>query len=514
MRAFAWFYGPALTLLIVTSAVYGQSRTASRNGPSVATATPLIKVTTKNPREINLGKPATFVISVSNTGKTAATGVVVSTTIPDHVELAGHEPKPIDIEGRVYRFRVGDLEPGRTTEVTLVAIPRQLQPVKLDTTVIFGTSTHASLVVRRPALSVVAKVAPQAVVGQKVDWVVRVTNTGDGPADRVVLTPAITKGEILGNSIRTPVQVGMLKPGESKEYKFTVIGSVRGQVTASFKSTNPDDLIAETESTLRVLQAQLAVKTIGPKMQPMGREGEYEIVVTNPGDAAAPTTLVTVKVPAGLEITSAAQHAYNEEQRTLRWRITTVRPTDNVRLKFRAETIADGDQTISIVAACEKIANATAEHTTSVLSRPNLIVTVVNGQEIAAVGEQAKFEVRIVNAGSRTADELQVRVAIPDGLEVVDSRDYVVTGGHIEFPAQSLASGEKTAVRFMTIGKTTGDHRIRILIDSMTLASELAFEASAFCFAENGDEPSERTAERPTYRRSGASYPIRRPARP
>lgn len=514
MRASAWFYGPALILLLVASAATAQSRNDTRNGPIVATATPLVQVTTKNPREINLGKPATFVISVTNAGKITASGVIVAATIPDHVELTQHKPNPLNIEGNVYRFRIGDLEPGRTREVTLVAVPNELAPVKVDAMVTFATSTRASLMVRRPALSVAAKAPPEAIVGQKFDWAVRVTNIGDGTAERITLTPKVIDGDVLGNSIRQPVQIGTLKAGETKEFKFTVIGTVRGKVSAKFEATNPDDLSAITESTLRVLQAELAVKASGPKRLPVGREGDYEVVVTNPGDAPASKTLVTVKIPAGLEITSAADRAYNRESRTLRWQITTVRPTDRVRLRFRAETIADGDQTLFASADCAAIPSAAAQHTTSVLSRPNLIVTVVNGQELAAVGEPNNFEVRIVNAGSRAADDLTIRVAVPEGLKITESRDYVVNGRNIEFAPSTLASGEKTAFRFQTVGETAGDHRLKIQINSVTFTSELAYETSAFCYTETDDAPSERTAERNNYRRTRSPYSPRRLSQP
>jgi len=458
-----------------------------------------VRVTTTNPPEINLGKPATFVIRVENDSQIPATGVVVATSIPGHVELTKSEPKPISVEGTVHTFRIGNLGPGQARTVTLVAVPRAIDPVRLDTTVIFATSTRASLLVRRPQLNLTARAPARVVIGEQVEWSVRVANTGDGPADNVVVTPNVVSGQIQGDSLQRPVRVGTLKPGETKELKFSVIPSQKGQVSARFVASNPDGLDSAADASFQVLRAELAVRTDGPRVQPLGRDGAYEIHVTNPGDATTASTLVTAKVPAGLEITSAAQNAYDEETRTLRWRITAVRPSDDVALRFRAETIDAGNQTLTVTARSERIPDATATHTTTVISRPNLIVTVINGQELSEVGEAIRFKVTVVNAGSMLAEDLRVRVAVPDEMEAVATSDYQVGEGQIEFPGQKLASGEKVTLTFSAIGRTVGDHRVRVLVNSPALSSELAFEGSAFCYSDT-EAPASRTAQ-------GNSYP-------
>ena len=495
MRTSAGFYGLSLLLLLLllVSSTQAQSRNGNRVASSPADEVRCVRVTTTNPPEINLGKPATFVIRVKNDSRIPATGVVVSTKIPDHVELTKTDPKPILVEDSIHTFKIGDLGPGQACDVMLTVVPRSIDPVRLNSTVIFATSTRSLLLVRRPQLDLVAQAPAKVLIGERIEWSVRVVNSGDGPADDIVVTPNVVSGQLQGNSLVRPVRVGTLKAGESKEIKFTAIPSQRGQVSASFVASNPDGLDASGNASLQVLQAQLAVRTVGPRVQPLGRDGAYEIRVTNPGDAPTETTLVTAKVPAGLEITSAAENAYDEESRTLRWRITKVRPNDDVPLRFRAETIDAGNQTLSIVARSERIPEAVATHTTTVISRPNLIVTVVNDQELSAVGEKIGFRVTVVNAGSLLADNVRIRVAIPDEMEAVAASDYEVSGGQIEFAGQKLASGEKTTLTFSAIGRSDGQHRVRVIVGSPALPQELAFEGSAFCCSDK-EAPAGRTA--------------------
>ncbi len=483
MRTTAWLLGLSLLVSLFTPAAQAQTRRVTDASPPAVAAFPIVRVTVENPREINIGKPASFTVSVSNAGKAMAHDVVVDTNVPTHAELSGTTPKPSEIQGSTVRFRIGDLAPGATRKLTLVAIPRTIAPIKLGATTTFSSATQSTLIVRQPMLKLLAQVAPRVEIGTEVDMVLRVVNTGDGRADDVVVTPQLVEGEVQGTPLRQPVKIGSLKPGESKEVQFSVIPTRRGKLATSFKGTNADGLEASAESTIQVLQAGLAVSAVGPVVQPIAREGNYEIQVTNPGDASTGSTLVVVKIPAGMEVTAAAEHSYDKSTRSLRWRITKLRPSDVVKLPFKAETTVAGDQTLKVVAQCERIDDATATHTTSVISRSNLIVTVVNDQELAAIEDQVSFKVSVVNAGSKPVDDLRVNVAMPSGLLAVPSADYQVEEGRISFPVHKLASGEKVTLGFRAVGKRVGEHFVQVQVGGGALSRQLTFDSSTYCYS-------------------------------
>lgn len=494
MRTYAWTYSIALLFLVFATSAEAQR--TSRDGASRSNqpAIPVVRITVENPPEINLGKAASFTIVVTNQGNSAANGVVVATSIPKHAELTSTNPAPTEVEGSIAKFLVGDLPPGATRRLTLVTIPRTKQPIRLSATTTFNTLTQSTLIVRQPALKLSAQVSPQAEIGTEVDWVVRVTNTGDGPADNVIVTPSLVEGKVQGTPLKQAIKIGGLKPGETKEVQFTVVPTVRGKVAAKFVGSNVDGLEASEESVFKALQAHLAVVAMGPTVQPLAREGNYEVRVTNPGDATAGSTMVVVKIPAGLEVTATTEKAYDHETRTLRWRITKVRPSDVVRLPFRAETIADGDQTLEVVATCERIEDATAKLTTKVISRPNFVVTVLNDQELAAISDPIGFRITVINAGSKTAEDLSVRVAIPEGMQPVASGDYQVAGSEIKFPIQKLASGEKVTLAFRAKASRVGEHRVQVLVNGGGLSSELSFEGTTFCY-KNDEVPVSRSTQ-------------------
>ena len=80
------FCAAALLLALLASTAHAQRNAGNL---AVGKTNPILTVTTQNPKEINIGKPATFMFAVKNEGKTAAMGVLIETSIPEHAEVTG-----------------------------------------------------------------------------------------------------------------------------------------------------------------------------------------------------------------------------------------------------------------------------------------------------------------------------------------------------------------------------------------------------------------------------------------
>jgi hypothetical protein len=156
-----------------------------------------------------------------------------------------------------------------------------------------------------------------------------------------------------------------------------------------------------------------------------------------------------------------------------------------------------------VAARAKRVPDTTASVLTLVISRPNLIATVLNDAELAAVGESMNFQLVVVNAGSKAANDVTIRVAVPAALEATRMPGYQVQGTEILFPAQQIAAGEKIKLSFRAIGKTVGDHRVRVSVDSQILGSEIAVEGIAFCYSEADPAAAARTARTPAMPRPG-----------
>lgn len=490
--------GVPLLLLFLLSPSHGQDPRPSM-ASRLGTSTPTLQVETENPPAVDLGKPATFTIRVKNTGTIPATGIIIATKIPTHVDLDESKPKATSVDDRVYHFLIGDLQPGQTQLVSLVLRPRSTAPIQLDTTTIFAASTRSSAVVQRPLLQISPR-APQVVeVGETVNVVLCVSNIGDGAITDVVLVPGLTKGQVEGSGFSKSVQVGTIPAGESREVRVSGTAVARGMLLGKYDASNPDGVTATALSQTQVVQAELAISATGPRVRPLAREAVYQIRVTNPGDAVARSTEVVAALPAGLTVTQVEDGGKKDTQSgTVSWNLEGVSPGKDAILRFHAETSREGEQKLLVAARAKRVADVTASTSTLVISRPNLIATVLNDAELAAVGESMNFQLVVSNAGSKSADDVTIRVAIPSALDATRMPGYQVQGNEILFPAQRIASGEKIKLSFRAVGKSVGDHRVRVSVDSLILGSEIAVEGIAFCYSEADPTAAARTARTPS----------------
>ncbi|MEO8495299.1 MAG: hypothetical protein ABI614_09525, partial [Planctomycetota bacterium] len=302
MRSNVLCGGIPLLILFLVSPSQGQVSRESM-APRLGSSTPTLQVDTENPQAVNLGKPAIFTIRVKNTGTVPATGIVVATKIPVHVDLDDSKPKAASVDGRTHHFLIGDLQPGQTQLVSLVLRPRTTDPIQLDTTTIFAASTRSSAVVQRPLLEITPR-APEVVeVGESLTVVLCIANVGDGTISDVVLTPRLTTGKVEGTEFSKAVAVGTIPAGESRKVTVSATAVERGMLVGKYDASNPDGVTATAQSQTKVIQAELTVAATGPRVRPVAREAVYQIRVTNPGDAIARSTEVVASLPAGLTVT-------------------------------------------------------------------------------------------------------------------------------------------------------------------------------------------------------------------
>lgn len=495
-----------LFLLLPMSASQGQE-SPEPIAPRLGTSSPTLQVETENPPAVNLGKPATFTIRVKNTGSIPATGIVVATKVPDHVDLDESKPRAASVDGRTHHFLIGDLQPGQTQVVSLVLRPRSTAPIQLDTTTIFAASTRSSAIVQRPLLLIKPR-APEIVeVGDAVEVVLCVSNVGDGTIENVVVTPSLTKGAVEGAAFSKAVLVGTIPAGEQRFVRISGASVERGMLVGSYEASNPDGVKATALSQTQVVQAELTVSATGPRVRPLAREVVYQIRVTNPGDAVARSTEVVATLPAGLTVTKVEDGGRKDtESGTVSWNLKGLSPGKEAILRFYAETSGAGEQMVSVAAHAKRVPETNASHMTLVISRPNLIATVLNDAELAAVGEPMNFQLIVVNAGSKSADDLAIRVAVPDALEATPMSGYQIQGAEILFPPQSIGSGERIKLTFRAVGKSVGDHRVRASLDSLILGSEIAVEGIAYCYSDTDPAAAVHTARTTSSRR--ATVPV------
>ncbi len=468
-----------LALVIAMSGVgRGLALEPERN---VATAVPAISIQTSVLAEINVGTKTQVAIIVKNGGQSVAEGVSIHAKLPDSVSYQSAVPEPSMKSEHTVQFEIGDLEAGSERRIIIDLVPQRPGPVDLETKAYFAASTRSALQVRRPEV-VIDSHAPEAVVvGEEVEFRVVLENVGDGIARDVVLTPDFPTAA--DSESRPAPETTSLRGSETQEYRFTARATEGEWLVGQFVAVTADGRQVESESRVRILHPALHVKIEGPRGGFVKQEGEYEILVSNPGDTTIEQGAVTLLVPEGLRVTAISEEAHVEDNhRKLVWCLEPMEPGKSVSLMVKALATQVGAHRQTVVAEAAPRLVDQDEHLTLVFSRANVDVSVTNRTEANEVGAAERFTVHLKNRGSRAAEYVAVQVLLPDAMVPLESSDYAQDGQQISFPALQLKPGEERALSFQATGVSAGEFAVRARLESDSSRTPIVAETTVYFF--------------------------------
>jgi uncharacterized repeat protein (TIGR01451 family) len=450
---------------------------------NTTTAVPILSVETQSPAEINVGKTAQYAIDVKNHGEVTAENVQIYATLPERVKLIEADPQPtMEVDGEV-RFDVGNLGSKQGCLIKLKLVPREMGQVELAARASFSISASSAMQVRRPQLMLTCDGPDEANYGDTVTFNLVVTNVGDGVADDVVILPQMSTQSATETNSKQSLPIGWLRPGASRKIPYTASAVGPGKLEARFIATDASGSETTATAQIRVRRAMVEVAVRGPEVNFMGREDVYEVCVSNPGDAATKNVKVVASLPAALQLTVLGRPAkFDRRANTLTWFLERLSPGAVDTLAFKLKATEEGQHVQEVTASAEGGLYADDRLATQVIGRPHINVRVINRDGPLAVDTAAEFAVELKNVGTKTADNVRIKVITPDALEAVASDDYAAQSNELAFAPLSLAVGESKTLRFRTVGREAGDHMVRVVLESNSLSRPLAVEGSAFFY--------------------------------
>ena len=147
--------------------------------------------------------------------------------------------------------------------------------------------------------------------------VVRVSNTGNGDAENVVLkiNPGIERGQ----------SIGSLPVGASKVVELALTAEQAGvmpiRATVSAAGVEND----QQELEIQIRRPELAVTVDGPAKKFAGNPITYRIEIANTGDTAANDVVVSAVLPPGAKYKDGSDKLQSG-RRNLSWKIGSVAP--------------------------------------------------------------------------------------------------------------------------------------------------------------------------------------------
>ncbi len=467
---------------------------------------PSISVAASGPPTIVVGKPAEYVVTVVNNGTVLAEEITLDVGVPGWVEIANSQASDgtvridTDVQQRsIVKWQLRQLAPHNTERLMLALTPRESRAVALVVRwAIAPRDTTAQIQVQEPKLELTLTGPDDVLYGETKVYTITLSNPGTGDAENVVLNllPVTPNTESAGDR-----KIGTLKAGARQSIDVELTAHQAGRLTIRAAALADGGLRAEGSQEVLVRRANLQVAAIGPPMKYSGTTAAYKVRLSNTGDAPAHDVVVSAILPAGANyISSTDGGKLDARQGQVTWQVGALRngavrifdlncllssPGDN-RLDIRSEAAGDLSAARSVVTKVEALAD--------------LKLAVNDPPGAVPLGADSQYEVRIVNRGSKAAQDIHIVGFFGPGVEpiaVQGWRGEVSTGQITMEPIPRLNAGQEMVIRITARAQAPGTHRFRTELRCSDPETELSAEESTKYYGDPPGSPAQPVATLP-----------------
>jgi uncharacterized repeat protein (TIGR01451 family) len=457
-------------------------------GVLVSNRAPIIITDVEGPKQITVGREASYHVRLRNDGAMAADDFTATIRLPEGVEAVNSSAT----RGNVRQGQLGDskqagsiqwqiqrLEPQAAETLTLRLIPHESRPLELGVSWTHApVGTRTVVEVQEPKLKMQITGPDEVLYGKPQAYRLMLSNPGTGVAENVKVELA-PPGSKAGSA--TTHRVGDLPPGGTKNVEVELTAREAGKLNIKAVATAEGGLNVDATKDLFCRKPELEVDWRGPATQYAGTTATYYFRVRNPGTANADDVSVRVNMPEGAEFVSASDgQTFDGDRGEVQWRVGSLRPGDDCFMELKCLVRNPGENQLKVSAA-----TATGDLTDNKLATTNVVALADLKLDVSdppgpiPVGEDAVYEIHVVNRGNSAAQDVNVVALFSDGLEpeAVDGSQYTVSDGRVTFRSiDKIPAGQKVTLRIHTRAMKPGTHVFRAEVLCKDLEIKLAAE--------------------------------------
>lgn len=500
-----------------------ENRSASAAKPAVegspesnvlfARKSPILSIETIGPRRMVVGKEATFEVTIQNSGEVAADGITVLVGLPEWADVAGAQPSvgethPSQARGEPYQWTVGHIDAKARERLVLKIVSRQSKPFDLAVRWDYKpAASQATIEVQEPKLVMRLDGPREVFFGKREVYKLKLSNSGNGPAENVVLNLASMSS---GESQPVSHRIGTLNAGEERTIEIELTARQAGNLVIQVSAQGDSNARVDLTERVVVRRPSLKVNLEGPAVQYVGTQAAYKVRVFNPGDAPAKGVKVGVTLPTGVKFatgTEGAQVATTGNK--VQWNVDNLEAGGERVFTLRCALALSGASRLEVTTTADDDLTASSEATTRVEAMADLRLEVKDPEGPVPVGEDAVYELRIRNRGTKTAENVEVMAYFSSGIEPTSAEGYLhrISTGQVVFnPIASVAPGAEVTLRVKARADAVGNHIFRAEVHCKPLGTRLVREETTHFYQEaTGAPQTARTGE------PASKTPVREP---
>ncbi|KAA1258854.1 Large cysteine-rich periplasmic protein OmcB precursor [Rubripirellula obstinata] len=452
--------------------------------------TPSVVIQKRAPAEVQVGKPASFVIHVQNVGSAEALDVVVHDRIPAGMRLVDASPSPTQ-QGNQLLWQLGSLPAGDERTVTMQLVPEAEGELGSVARVTFEAAASVRTISTRPELKITQRAPAKVLIGQQLEIELEVSNPGTGEATSVSLQEDVPEGLEHPRGRQLDNLIGTLAPGESRLQVLRLRAVKPGMIANTIHLVSEDGLAAEHTIDVEVIAPQLAVELAGPSRRFLERQATYQLNIANTGTADATNVEISVALDRGFNFVSTDfEGQYDASRHAVFWSLDSLPAGDSGSVPLTLLPVQEGQRALTVDARADLNTIAKSEHTVQVEGFAELSFQILNPGGPIELGAQSDYEIMVQNSGSKTDNNVRLQIQLPAGLELVSAdgeggQANTDGRGVVIFPPRNqLSPGSEIKYRMRVRGVAPGTHLVKAVVVSDSATVPVTKEESTLVYAD------------------------------
>lgn len=441
------------------------------------------------PPEIQVGKPAKFIVQVQNVGRRPADEVVIHDELPHGTRLVSTSPRA-DVGGSELSWQLGTLSAGEQRAVEIQLMPTEEGEIGSVATVSFSTPASVKTHCTMPQLAIRMTAPTQVMIGEEQRVKIELRNPGSGDATGVMLFENVPQQMKHAAGPTLEFEIGTLRAGETRELELNMLAEQAGKVVNTLTARADGNLQVEQEVDFEVIAPALKLAVEGPDRRYLERPATYQVTIENPGTAAAKDVEIVTKLPKGMKFIRANNMGeYDASTHAIYWSLAELPEGERGTVELVAMPVESGEHTLEVEGRAQRGLTDHAKQQILVEGLAAIMFEVTDLEDPIEVGRETTYEIRVVNQGSKAATNVQVAVNVPPGMQVVsasgETRHVVESGGVLFEPLAQLAPKAESIYKVQVQGVRPGDQRVTVEVNTDDIDQPIRKEESTRVF---GDE--------------------------
>lgn len=493
---------------------WAQTVITDEAGPDVLVSnqTPLIASDILGPKQILIGREASYRVRLHNDGDVPANELVASIRIPSWADVVDTTASRGMIQQSqdnrtpgALEWQIQRLDAHASETLSLKLVPRASRPLELGVTwTCAPVGSRAVVEVQEPKLRMHISGPDEVLFDKPQIYRLTLTNPGTGTAENVKIDLLPPGG---GEDAVSTHRLGDLPPGTSQSVEVELTAREAGKLYVKALASADGGLSSDAAKDIFCRKPELDVDWRGPDSKYAGTAATYYFRVRNPGTATADDVSVVVALPEGMEFTSASEgQMFAPERHTVTWRVGSLGPGDDYYMELKGTLRTPGANQLRVsaeTAGGELSDSKLAE--TNVVALADLTLDVSDPRGPVAIGADAIYEIRIANRGANSAENINVVALFSEGIEpeTVEGAMYSASDGRVTFRSiDKLDAGRQIVLRIHAKGTQPGNHVFRAEVLCKDLDTRLAEEETTRFFADElvdgVDQPQQHADQQPS----------------